>query len=180
MKFPSSFPASFIATGTLIRRFTFYVEIYFRVTSIIDMQRRRAYKLKERMKERRIRVQRERRERKRERESRERVRSRRRGLNKMEKMVLLCWWMHEEAVDRGSRRAAEFTPHLEKALFRALYPVCSFPFLLPLSAFSLSLSPFPASLRVQHLFHLLLLIFFFFFVFARLVNASQSERTLHT
>jgi len=27
----------------------------------------------------------------------------------------LCWWLHEEAADRGNRRAAEFTPHLEKA-----------------------------------------------------------------
>jgi len=46
------------------------------------------------------------------------------------KEVLLCWWMHEEAADRGSRRAAEFTPHLEKA------PSC----LIPLSSLSLSLS----------------------------------------
>lgn len=83
------------------------------------------------------------------------------------KEAALCWWTHEEAADRGSRRAAEFTPHLEQA------PSC----LIPLP----SLSPLPlgflASLRfaarLRHLFHLLLLVVFFFFVFARLVNASR-------
>lgn len=141
MKFLSSFPASFIATGTLIRRFhllcwdIFQGNFYYRHATSASIQAQRE---DERAEDKSS--ERKKRERRRERESRERVRSRRRGLNKMEKMVLLCWWMHEEAVDRGSRRAAEFTPHLEKALFRALYPVCSFPFLLPLSAFSPSLS----------------------------------------
>lgn len=49
----------------------------------------------------------------------------------------------------------------------------SSPFLLPLGFLSLF---FPLCF-VQHLFHLLLV---FFFVFARLVNASRPERTLHT
>lgn len=49
--------------------------------------------------------------------------------------MLLCWWMHEEAADRGSRRAAEFTPHLEKA------PSCLIPLPLPFSY----LSPFSPS-----------------------------------
>lgn len=42
------------------------------------------------------------------------------------KEALSCWWMHEEETDRGTRRAAEFTPRLEKA---PSYPVP--PFLLP-------------------------------------------------
>lgn len=118
----------------------------------------------------------ERRERESERENRERVRllcaGRVGGLNKM-KRGALCWWLHEEAADRGSRRAAEFTPHLEKAsscLTRHL----------SLSPTSPAFSPSPLPLRfVRHLFHLLLLVFFF--VFARLVNASRRpERTLHT
>ena len=41
------------------------------------------------------------------------------------KEVLSCWRAHEEEADRGSRRAAEFTPCLEKA------PSCLVPFLLP-------------------------------------------------
>lgn len=89
------------------------------------------------------------------------------------KEVLCAGGLHEEAADRGSRRAAEFTPHLEKAsscLTR----------LLSLSPTSPAFSPSPFPLRfVRHLFHLLLLVFFF--VFARLVNASRRpERTLHT
>lgn len=54
--------------------------------------------------------------------------------------VLIRWkevvswrWMHEEETDRGRRRAAEFTPCLEKA------PSCLVPFLLS----SLSFPPFP-------------------------------------
>lgn len=85
------------------------------------------------------------------------------------KETALCWWMHEEAADRGSRRAAEFTPHLEQAP-SCLIPLSS-PFLLPLGFLAFSLPS--ASLRLRHLFHLLLLVVFFFFVFARLVNASR-------
>lgn len=47
---------------------------------------------------------------------------------------MVSWrWMHEEETDRGRRRAAEFTPCLEKA------PSCLVPFLLS----SLSFPPFP-------------------------------------
>lgn len=99
---------------------------------------------------------------------------------------LSCWWMHEEEADRGSRRAAEFTPCLEKA------PSCSIPlsFSIPPSSLHPSLrsillpSPFsPSRIRscthalLLRLFHLLRLVLF---MFARLVNASRPERTLHT
>lgn len=51
---------------------------------------------------------------------------------------LSCWWMHEEEADRGSRRAAEFTPCLEKA------PSCSIPlsFSIPPSSLHPSLRSF--------------------------------------
>lgn len=99
-------------------------------------------------------------------------------LIRWKEVVLLCWWMHEEAADRGSRRAVEFTPHLEQA------PSCLIPVPLPFSypprlSLPLPLSRFSLGF-IRHLFHLLLLVFFFFVVFARLVNASRPERTLHT
>lgn len=53
------------------------------------------------------------------------------GLNKVERGGFVA--VHEEETDRGSRRAAEFTPCLEKA------PSCLVPFLF----FFLSFPPFP-------------------------------------
>lgn len=97
--------------------------------------------------------------------------------------------VHEEETDRGSRRAAEFTPCLEKA------PSCLVPFLF--SSLSFHLFPFRSFFRIRSpiSFYLVYVpsprlvdsssILYHLFStspssFARLVNASRPQRTLHT
>lgn len=124
------------------------------------------------------------------------------GLNKVERGGFVLDARRGET-DRGSRRAVEFTPCLEKA------PSCLVPFLflsssllprpfspLPFRSFFYIVVPLSTSLvlLVRASLHAppilrpssgtsslsLLSLHLVLFVFARLVNASRPERTLHT